>query len=122
MLFQATLVLLALQASGVASVPLEQRAVPLAEQTFDYVVVGGGTAGSVIATRLAQNDFKVALIEAGGHYELESVAEFPASDALSMGSDPTFRSPEDWGFVTRDQPGANRRAIHFARGKCLGGS
>lgn len=122
MLFQTTLVLLALQTSGVASVPLEQRAVPLAEQTFDYVVVGGGTAGSVIATRLAQNDFKVALIEAGGHYELESVAEFPASDALSMGSDPTFRSPEDWGFVTRDQPGANRRAIHFARGKCLGGS
>ncbi|KGO65316.1 Glucose-methanol-choline oxidoreductase [Penicillium italicum] len=122
MLFQTILVLLTLQASSVASASSERRGIPLAEQTFDYVVVGGGTAGSVIATRLAQNDFKVALIEAGGHYELESVAEFPASDALSIGSDPTLRSPEDWGFVTRDQPGANRRAIHFARGKCLGGS
>ena len=122
MLLQTTLVLLTLQVSGVKSAPSERRDIPLADQTFDYVVVGGGTAGSVIATRLAQNDFKVALIEAGGYYELESVAEFPATDALAMGSDPNFRSPEDWGFVTRDQPGANRRAIHFARGKCLGGS
>lgn len=122
MLFQTSLALLALQVTSVVSAPSERRDIPLADQTFDYVVVGGGTAGSVIATRLAQNNFKVALVEAGGHYELESVAELPASDALSMGSDPTFRSPEDWGFVTRDQPGANRRAIHFARGKCLGGS
>lgn len=122
MLFQTSLALLTLQVTSVVSAPSERQDTPLADQTFDYVVVGGGTAGSVIATRLAQNDFKVALVEAGGKYELESVAEFPASDALSMGSDPTFRSPEDWGFVTRDQPGANRRAIHFARGKCLGGS
>ncbi|KAJ5405970.1 hypothetical protein N7465_007254 [Penicillium sp. CMV-2018d] len=122
MLLQITLVLLTLQVSRVTSALSERRDIPLLDEAFDYVVVGGGTAGSVIATRLAQNDFKVALIEAGGHYELESVAEFPASDALSVGSDPTFRAPEDWGFVTRDQPGANRRAIHFARGKCLGGS
>jgi hypothetical protein len=33
----------------VASVPAERRAIPIADQTFDYVVVGGGTAGSVIA-------------------------------------------------------------------------
>jgi choline dehydrogenase len=122
MLFQATLVLLVLQASTVASVPAERRAIPIADQTFDYVVVGGGTAGSVIATRLAQNDFDVALIEAGGYYELGSVAEFPAAAALTMGSDPDFSSPVDWGFVTRDQPGANMRAIHVTRGKCLGGS
>ncbi|CAG8039338.1 unnamed protein product [Penicillium nalgiovense] len=122
MLFQTTLVLLILQASTVTSVPAERRAIPIADRTFDYVVVGGGTAGSVIATRLAQNDFDVALIEAGGYYELGSVAEFPAAAALTMGSDPGFSSPVDWGFVTRDQPGANGRAIHFTRGKCLGGS
>lgn len=121
MLFQATLILL-LQASSVASAASKRDAIPLTAKTFDYVVVGGGTAGSAIATRLAQNDFKVALIEAGGHYELESVAEFPTADSLSMGSDPTFSAPEDWGFVARDQPGANGRAIHYARGKCLGGS
>ncbi|KAJ5836422.1 Glucose-methanol-choline oxidoreductase [Penicillium robsamsonii] len=122
MLFQTTFVLLALQASSVVSVPLKRRAIPLANETFDYVVVGGGTAGSVIATRLAENHFDVALIEAGGHYELESLAEFPPADVLPTGSDPASSSPDDWGFVTRDQPGVNRRAIHFARGKCLGGS
>ncbi|CAG8895711.1 unnamed protein product [Penicillium egyptiacum] len=122
MLFQTTLVLLILQTSIVASAPSEEPGIPLIDRKFDYVVVGGGTAGSVIATRLAQNDFDVALIEAGAYYELESVAEFPAAAALSMGSDPAFSSPVDWGFVTRDQPGANRRAIHFTRGKCLGGS
>ncbi|KAJ5958771.1 Glucose-methanol-choline oxidoreductase [Penicillium vulpinum] len=122
MLFQAILVLLALRASSVVSVPLKRQATPLTDQTFDYVVVGGGTAGSVIATRLAEHGFDVALVEAGGYYELQSVAEFPAADGLTAGSEPTSSSPIDWGFVTRDQPGANNRAIHFARGKCLGGS
>jgi choline dehydrogenase len=122
MLFQAILVSLALQASSVTADNFERRAAPLSGHTFDYVVVGGGTGGIALATRLAQNDFKVALIEAGGYYELESLAEVPAADVLPVGSDPNAKSPEDWGFVTRDQPGANGRAIHYARGKCLGGS
>lgn len=122
MLFQAILVSLALQASSVTADKLERRVAPLSGQTFDYVVVGGGTGGIALATRLAQNDFKVALIEAGGHYELESLAGVPAADVLPVGSDPNAQSPEDWGFVTRDQPGANGRAIHYARGRCLGGS
>ncbi|KAJ5874698.1 uncharacterized protein N7529_003128 [Penicillium soppii] len=122
MLLQAVLVSLALQASSVTADNFERRAAPLTGHTFDYVVVGGGTGGSALATRLAQNDFKVALIEAGGYYELESLAEVPAADVLPVGSDPNTKSPEDWGFVTRNQPGANGRAIHYARGKCLGGS
>jgi choline dehydrogenase len=122
MLLQAILVSLALQASSVTADNFERRAAPLTGHTFDYVVVGGGTGGSALATRLAQNDFKVALIEAGGYYELESLAEVPAADVLPVGSDPNTKSPEDWGFVTRNQPGANGRAIHYARGKCLGGS
>ncbi|KAJ5345131.1 Glucose-methanol-choline oxidoreductase [Penicillium brevicompactum] len=122
MLFQSILLSLALQASSVSADILIQREAPLTGHTFDYVVVGGGTGGSALATRLAQNNLKVALIEAGGHYELESLAEVPAADVLPVGSDPNAKSPEDWGFVTRDQPGANGRAIHYARGKCLGGS
>lgn len=122
MILQTICVLLALPASSVASEASRPHPVPLADETYDYVVVGGGTAGSVIATRLAQNNFKVALIEAGGYYELESVAEVPAADVLPVGSDPATDWTVDWGFVTRDQPGANGRPVHYARGKCLGGS
>ncbi|KAH8435094.1 GMC family oxidoreductase [Aspergillus melleus] len=89
---------------------------------YDYVVVGGGTGGNVIATRLAEKDFKVALVEAGGHYELQSFAAVPAADALPVGSSPDVKSSIDWGFITEAFPGANNRAIHFARGKTLGGS
>lgn len=115
MLLKVACALLALQASAVHSFAI-------GDETFDYVVVGGGTGGSVIATRLAQHSFKVALVEAGGLYEFESLAAVPAADVLPVGSDPNTQSAVDWGFVTRGQPGANGRAIHFARGKCLGGS
>lgn len=93
-----------------------------ADKEFDYVVVGGGTAGNVVATRLAQQSFSVALVEAGGVYELSSLQAVPAADVLSVGSDPGTVSPVDWGFVVENQPGANNRAMHYARGKCLGGS
>ncbi|KAJ5123515.1 hypothetical protein N7448_009612 [Penicillium atrosanguineum] len=121
MLLQAALIFLALQA-GVVQADLSARAGPLVDATFDYVVVGGGTGGNVVATRLAQHGSKVALVEAGGLYELESVVEVPAADVLPCGSDPGTQSAVDWGFVTHGQPGANGRSIHYARGKCLGGS
>jgi len=95
---------------------------PLGGATFDYVVVGGGTGGSVVATRLAQNGFEVALVEAGGIYEAESLNAIPAADVLPVGSNPDTQSAIDWGFVAKGQPGANGRPIHYARGKCLGGS
>lgn len=124
MFLRATLAFLALQASGVGAEPetFARRAGPLTDATFDYVVVGGGTGGNVVATRLAQKSYKVALVEAGGHYEAQSLAEIPAADVLPSGSDPDTQSPVDWGFVIEGQPGANGRAIHYARGKCLGGS
>lgn len=89
---------------------------------FDYVVVGGGTAGNVMATRLAQASLSVAVVEAGGTYELTSVQAIPGADVVSVGSDPETKAAVDWGFVVENQPGANNREIHYARGKCLGGS
>ena len=121
MLLRAILISLALQA-GIGYADLSARAGPLVDATFDYVVVGGGTGGNVVATRLAQQGSTVALVEAGGLYELESLAEVPATDVLPCGSDPNTQSAVDWGFVTHGQPGANGRSIHYARGKCLGGS
>ncbi|PLB46518.1 alcohol oxidase [Aspergillus steynii IBT 23096] len=91
-------------------------------RTYDYVVVGGGTAGIAVATRLAQMSFTVALVEAGGYYQGISLAPIPSSDLFRVGARPRIRSLIDWGFVAEPQPGANMRYIHYARGRCLGGS
>ncbi|KAM7188938.1 putative GMC oxidoreductase [Naviculisporaceae sp. PSN 640] len=92
---------------------------------FDYVVVGAGTAGATIAVRLAQSGAKVALVEAGGYYDFTNpiVSSTPGLDVLLIGSDITNANPlVDWMFVAKNQPGTNYRDIHFARGKCVGGS
>ena len=94
--------------------------------SYDYVVVGGGTAGLAIATRLAEDaSTTVAIIEAGSIYEVTSpvLASTPGGDVIFCGSDITDNNPVvDWSFLTEPQAGANQRSIHFARGKCLGGS
>ncbi|RDW67184.1 GMC family oxidoreductase [Aspergillus mulundensis] len=93
------------------------------QETFDYVVVGGGTAGVTLAVRLAEASHSVALIEAGTYYEDSwSLAAIPGADVIPVGSDPDAKFGADWGFVTTPQEGADGREIHFARGKCLGGS
>ncbi|KAL9047696.1 MAG: hypothetical protein Q9206_006547 [Seirophora lacunosa] len=99
---------------------------PGTNATFDYVVVGGGTAGLTIATRLASNPaVSVAVIEAGGFYEIDNGNRsiVPGYSSFYTGADPTNYQPlVDWGFVTEPQPGAAQRRIHYARGKTLGGS
>ncbi|KAI1810351.1 hypothetical protein GGS20DRAFT_567950 [Poronia punctata] len=94
-------------------------------RTFDYVVVGAGTAGTALAVRLAETGASVALVEAGQYYDFTNpiLSSTPGLDVLPIGSDPLNSNPlVDWVFVAKDQPGANYRDIHFARGKCVGGS
>jgi GMC oxidoreductase len=98
--------------------------------TFDYVVIGAGTAGLTLATRLAEDkNVTVAIIEPGTYYEVSNtlVSGTPAADVLFCGSytgdNPLKANGRvDWSFVTEPQKGANNRKIHFARGKCLGGT
>jgi choline dehydrogenase len=94
-------------------------------QTFDYVVVGGGTAGAAIGVRLAEAGHSVAIVEAGGFYEIEKpvLGSTPGGSFLGIGSSilDTVLTV-DWGFETEPQPALNNRKIHYARGKCLGGS
>ncbi|ODM21365.1 hypothetical protein SI65_02208 [Aspergillus cristatus] len=103
--------------------PEELLAVPNLDAEFDYIVVGGGTAGITIASRLAEHNHRVALVEAGGIYEtLSWTAKIPGADSLGVGSDPKSTSLIDWHFVTYNVSGANGRDVHYPRGKCLGGS
>lgn len=104
-----------------AAIPLDGRLLA-PKQTFEYIVVGGGTAGNVVATRLAQRGFRVALVEAGGLYQAQSLEAIPAAATLYIGTSPHVRSAIDWGFVAENQEGVNGRSLHYARGKCLGGS
>ena len=95
------------------------------KQEFDYVVIGGGTAGNAIGVRLAQAGHSVAIIEAGLYYEIGKpvLGTAPLGDIVGIGSSPLDSNPlVDWGFVTEPQAGANRRKLHYARGRCLGGS
>ena len=78
---------------------------PVFNATFDYVVVGGGTAGLTLAARLAENSSStVAVIEAGGFSEFENgnLSAVPASCAYWLGTDPALNNPlVDWNLRTQ---------------------
>lgn len=100
----------------------DQLGTPGCSSSFDYIVLGGGTAGVTLAVRLAEAEHSVALVEAGDFYQIVfPFVKIPVASVIGVQSDPDARTPIDWGFVARDVPGANYRDIHFARGKCLGG-
>ena len=81
--------------------------VPGINATYDYVVVGGGTAGLTIATRLAENPaLKIAVVEAGGFYEVDNgnLSVTPGYSSYFTGADPkNFQPLVDWGFATVPQ-------------------
>jgi choline dehydrogenase len=95
--------------------------------TFDYVVVGGGTAGLAVAYRLAEDGTKtVAIVEAGGFYEQENsnTSVVPAYNQKYnyITPDSQWDAPlVDWGFLTTPQAGAEGGVFHYGRGKMLGG-
>ncbi|RMX71356.1 hypothetical protein D0869_15718 [Hortaea werneckii] len=100
---------------------------PGQDAVYDYVVVGGGLAGLVTATRLAENGtFSVAVVEAGSFYEFtnSNKSQIPWYSESSVSDDPEgyINLLIDWGLVTTPQPQLNNRRIHYAQGKTLGGS
>ena len=84
-----------------------QFGVPGNNASFDYVVVGGGNAGLTIATRLAADpSISVAVIEAGGFYELDNgnLSVVPGTATFFTGSNTTnFQPLVDWAFNTVPQ-------------------
>ena len=84
---------------------------------FDYIIVGGGTAGCVLANRLcADPDCEVLLLEAGGHPK-GLWPRMPAGTAKMFN-----RGPYNWGFETEPEKELHNRRIYAPRGKGLGGS
>lgn len=81
--------------------------VPVDNRTFDYVVVGGGTAGLTIATRLVEAKVgMVAVIEAGSFYEISNsnISQVPATDgAFSGKGEKDWQPLIDWGYMTTPQ-------------------
>ena len=83
----------------------------------DFVVVGAGTAGSVVAGELASRGFSVVLTEAGASIHQQPTAiRRPATYLRSFGSQ------RDWNFATVPQPGLAGRRIRWPRGRGEGGS
>ena len=83
---------------------------------YDYIIVGAGSAGCVLAARLsADSSVKVLLLEAGPADDAE---EIKAPAALSR----LFQSAYDWNYTTVPQHRAAGRSIYWPRGRVLGGS
>jgi choline dehydrogenase len=84
---------------------------------FDYIIVGAGSAGCVLANRLSENSRNsVALLEAGGR-DSSVWIHIPVGYFKTMGNPKT-----DWCYRTEPDPGLNGRSIAWPRGRVLGGS
>jgi choline dehydrogenase-like flavoprotein len=89
----------------------------LASSSFDYVIVGAGTSGLVIANRLTEDpSVTVAVIEAGGD-ERDNPLVY---DADAFGA--ALGTSVSWNYTTTPQAGANNRSMPFNYGRAWGGT
>jgi choline dehydrogenase len=89
----------------------------MTDNTFDYVVVGAGSAGCVLANRLSENgQYSVCLLEAGPP-DRNLWIHVPIGYGKTM-----FHPVYNWGFYTDADPGMNGRKLYWPRGRTLGGS
>ena len=90
---------------------------PLTEGEFDYVIVGAGSAGCVLADRLsADGKHKVLVLEFGGS-DQSIYIQMPSALAIPMNT-----TRWNWGYESEPEPGLDGRVLHTPRGKGLGGS
>ncbi|KAH6634126.1 putative choline dehydrogenase [Chaetomium sp. MPI-SDFR-AT-0129] len=88
-----------------------------AQKKFDFIVIGGGTAGLAVAARLSEHpDFTIGVLEAGSPAVGDDDVDIPGLVGRALGT------PLDWGFETVPQKSLDGRILEWNRGKVLGGS
>jgi choline dehydrogenase len=83
---------------------------------YDYIVIGAGSAGCVVANRLTENSDTTVLLLEAGNPDTKPEIQIPAQCLSLLGSE------VDWGYFSEPEPYLNNRKIFCPRGKVLGGS
>lgn len=86
-------------------------------ESWDFIIVGAGSAGSVLACRLSEDGRNRVLVLENGGSDRSVFIQMPSALAIPMHS-PRY----DWGYRTEPEPGLGGRSLHCPRGKVLGGS
>jgi choline dehydrogenase len=87
------------------------------QESFDYVIVGAGSAGCVLAYRLGEDPAaRILVLEAGGS-ERSLIVDMPAALSIPMNT-----TRFNWGMVTEPEPALDGRQVNLPRGRGLGGS
>lgn len=86
-------------------------------ETYDYVIVGAGSAGCVLANRLTEDGRRTVLLLEAGPRDSYPWIHIPIGYGKTM-----FHPVYNWGFHTEPEPGMNERRVYWPRGRGLGGS
>ncbi|MCI3950530.1 MAG: glucose-methanol-choline oxidoreductase [Burkholderiales bacterium] len=86
-------------------------------EIYDYVIVGAGSAGCVLAHRLTEDGRRTVLLLEAGPKDTYPWIHIPIGYGKTM-----FHSVYNWGFYTEPEPGMNHRRVYWPRGRGLGGS
>ncbi len=89
----------------------------MSETAYDYVIVGAGSAGCVLADRLTEDGRSSVLVLEYGGSDRALVIQMPAALSIPMNS-----KTYNWGYRTEPEPHLGGRRLNCPRGKVLGGS